>query len=105
MSVTFRNGFQNLSLVFILQSDVIINTISEDLDLSKGAVSKAIINAAGPQLQAEIYSHGISRLKYGDIVDTKGYNLKCQMVFHTVCPFWNGGNSSEDEVTADFVAV
>ncbi|KAK3549858.1 hypothetical protein QTP86_015477 [Hemibagrus guttatus] len=80
------------------RSDVIVNTISEDLDLSKGVVSKAILNAAGPQLQAEIYSLGISRLKYGDIVDTKGYTLKCQMVFHTTCPFWNGGNSSEDEI-------
>ncbi|XP_058268081.1 protein mono-ADP-ribosyltransferase PARP14-like isoform X2 [Hemibagrus wyckioides] len=79
-------------------SDVIINTISEDLDLSKGAVSKAILNAAGPQMQAEIYSQGISRLKYGNIVDTKGYNLKCQMVFHTVCPYWKGGNSSENEI-------
>lgn len=104
-----RDGFHHLSLVFILQSDVIVNTVSEDLDLSKGAVSKALLSAAGPQLQAETYS----RLKafrtpspnHGDILATNGYNLNCLKVFHTVCPFWSGGHRSEDEVTEYFVDV
>ncbi|XP_076875523.1 protein mono-ADP-ribosyltransferase PARP14 isoform X2 [Brachyhypopomus gauderio] len=89
-------------------SDVIVNTISEDLDLSKGAVSKALVQAAGPQLQAEVKTHvsksGFSHLNYGDIVDTDGYNLKCQRVFHTVCPFWKGGSNSEDEVLKEIIA-
>ncbi|MCJ8742185.1 hypothetical protein PDJAM_G00079280 [Pangasius djambal] len=83
------------------RSDVIVNTISEDMDLSKGAVSKALLHAAGPQLQAEASSlntFGTSSLNYGDIVDTNGYNLNCKRVFHTVCPFWNGGGRSEDEI-------
>lgn len=109
MSVSSRDGFQHLSLVFILQSDVIVNTISGDLDLSKGAVSRALLNTAGSQLQAEIRSsirtHGTSRLSPGDLVATNGYNLHCQKVFHTVCPLWNGGTRSEDEVTPDFVDI
>lgn len=109
MSLSSRNGFQHLSLVFNLQSDVIVNTISEDLDLSKGAVSRALLNTAGPQLQAEICStmreFGTSRLNPGDLVPTNGYNLHCQKVFQTVCPFWNGGFRSEDEVTPDFVDI
>lgn len=92
--------------MFILQSDVIVNTISQDLDLSKGAVSKALLNAAGPQLQAETYSHQkalrTSSLNYGDTVETNGYNLNCQKVFHTVCPFWSGGGNSEVNVSTDF---
>ncbi|XP_047660503.1 protein mono-ADP-ribosyltransferase PARP14 isoform X2 [Tachysurus fulvidraco] len=84
------------------RSDIIVNTISEDLDLSKGAVSKALLDAAGSQLQSEINSHvksfGISSLNYGDLVDTKSYNLNCKRVFHTVCPFWKGGINSEVEV-------
>ncbi|XP_060765229.1 protein mono-ADP-ribosyltransferase PARP14-like isoform X2 [Neoarius graeffei] len=84
------------------RSDVIVNTISEDLDLSKGAVSRALLNTAGPQLQAEIRSTmrevGTSRLNPGDLVPTNGYNLHCQKVFQTVCPFWNGGTRSEDEI-------
>lgn len=95
--------------MFILQSDIIVNTISEDLDLSKGAVSKALLDAAGSQLQSEINSHiksfGRFRKNYGDLVDTKSYNLNCQRVFHTICPFWRGGNNSEVEVTANIVIV
>ncbi|KAI4900851.1 hypothetical protein NFI96_003772 [Prochilodus magdalenae] len=88
-------------------SDVIVNTISEDVDLSKGAVSKALLQAAGPQLQSEAASHlsaiGSSNLSYGDLVVTKGYNLNCQKVYHTVCPFWKGGDNSEDEVLKHIV--
>ncbi|XP_037403323.1 LOW QUALITY PROTEIN: protein mono-ADP-ribosyltransferase PARP14-like [Pygocentrus nattereri] len=77
-------------------SDVIVNTISEDVNLSKGAVSKALLQAAGPQLQAEASSRTESScLSYGSILATDGYNLNCQKVFHTVCPFWNGGAGSE----------
>ncbi|KAI5099590.1 poly [ADP-ribose] polymerase 14 isoform X2, partial [Silurus meridionalis] len=89
-------------------SDVIVNTISEDLDLSKGAVSKALLKAAGPQLQAETRSQnlkalGDSNLSYGDIVVTNSYNLKCKKVFHTVCPFWNRGGRSEVEVLRQII--
>ncbi|XP_026883853.2 protein mono-ADP-ribosyltransferase PARP14-like isoform X1 [Electrophorus electricus] len=88
-------------------SDVIVNTISEDLDLSKGAVSKALLQAAGKQLQIEAQSHvansGSSSLNYGDIVCTDGYNLNCERVFHTVCPFWKGGTGSEDEVLKQII--
>nr|XP_055064621.1 protein mono-ADP-ribosyltransferase PARP14-like [Misgurnus anguillicaudatus] len=78
------------------KTDVIVNTISEDLDLSKGAISKALLQAAGHQLQIEITTavHA-SKLNYGDIVITGGYSLKCAKVFHVVCPRWGG---SEDTV-------
>ncbi|KAF5893659.1 poly [ADP-ribose] polymerase 14-like isoform X1, partial [Clarias magur] len=82
-------------------SDVIVNTVSQELDLSSGAVSKALLNAAGPQLQTEARSHLRAigtRLNPGDIVVTKGYNLKCQKVFHTACPFWSGGQTSEEKI-------
>ncbi|GAA6082690.1 protein mono-ADP-ribosyltransferase PARP14 isoform X2 [Tachysurus ichikawai] len=91
------------------RSDIIVNTISEDLDLSKGAVSKALLDAAGSQLQSEINSHiksfGRFRKNYGDLVDTKSYNLNCQRVFHTICPFWRGGNNSEVEVLKGIIVT
>ncbi|KAI4893217.1 hypothetical protein NFI96_030863 [Prochilodus magdalenae] len=77
-------------------SDVIVNTISQSMDLSQGAVSKALLQAAGPQLQSEARSRS-SNLSYGDLVVTDGYNLNCKKVFHTVCPFWNSGANSEDK--------
>ncbi|ROL54451.1 Poly [ADP-ribose] polymerase 14 [Anabarilius grahami] len=75
-------------------ADVIVNTISEDLDLSKGAVSKALLQTAGRQLQSEITRTAHSNnLNYGEMVITDGYNLKCRKVFHVVSPFWKPGSA------------
>ncbi|XP_026075337.1 poly [ADP-ribose] polymerase 14-like isoform X2 [Carassius auratus] len=80
-------------------SDVIVNTISVDLDLSKGAVSKALLQTAGYQLQSEINTSARSNnVNYGDMVITDGYKLKCSKVFHVVCPIWNGGKDSAEMV-------
>ncbi|ROL54453.1 Poly [ADP-ribose] polymerase 14 [Anabarilius grahami] len=85
-------------------ADVIVNTISEDLDLSKGAVSNAILQTAGRQLQTEINRAVRSNnLNYGEMVITDGYNLKCSKVFHVVCPFWNGGQDSADRVLIQII--
>ncbi|XP_063346030.1 protein mono-ADP-ribosyltransferase PARP14-like [Pelmatolapia mariae] len=83
-------------------TDVIVNTISEDMKLNQGAVSKAILSAAGSSLQDAIYSEAQrSTLRYGDVVVTDGYNLTCQKVFHAVCPSWdNGGGQAEEELTS-----
>nr|XP_017213521.2 poly [ADP-ribose] polymerase 14 isoform X1 [Danio rerio] len=83
-------------------ADVIVNTISEDMDLRKGAVSKALLQAAGHQLQSEVNRAAKSfRLNTGEIVITDGYNLKCSRVFHVVCPFWSQG--SEDKVLCQII--
>ncbi|XP_073672141.1 protein mono-ADP-ribosyltransferase PARP14-like [Paramisgurnus dabryanus] len=86
------------------KTDVIVNTVSEDLDLSKGAISKALLQAAGHQLQTEVTTavHA-SRLNYGKMVITDGHNLKCKRVFHVVCPFWTGGQASEDRVLGQII--
>ncbi|TRZ00262.1 hypothetical protein DNTS_003714 [Danionella cerebrum] len=79
--------------------NVIVNTISEDLDLSRGAVSKALLQAAGPQLQSEIKEAVHSKnLNYGEMAITDGYNLKCSRVFHVVCPYWEHRKNSPDVV-------
>ncbi|XP_067290157.1 protein mono-ADP-ribosyltransferase PARP14-like [Pseudorasbora parva] len=97
IKVNLRTG--NIQDAF---ADVIVNTISEDLDLSKGAVSKAILQTAGHQLQSEITTAARSRnVSYGDMVITDGYRLKCQKVFHVVCPFWKQG--SEDRVLIQLI--
>ncbi|CAB1332823.1 unnamed protein product, partial [Coregonus sp. 'balchen'] len=67
------------------RSDGIVNTISEDADLSKGAVSNAILKTAGPGLQSAATDEARTiRLAYGDVVVTNGYNLRCQRVIHTM---------------------
>ncbi|KAK7120426.1 hypothetical protein R3I94_020427 [Phoxinus phoxinus] len=76
------------------RADIIVNTMSEDLDLSKGAVSRALLQTAGHQLQSEIKrSARSSKISYGEMVVTDGYNLKCKKVYHVVCPFWKPGSA------------
>ncbi|KAM9486128.1 protein mono-ADP-ribosyltransferase PARP9 [Clarias gariepinus] len=64
-------------------TDVIVNTIGQDLDLSPGLVSRALLNKAGPMIQEEVKQH--SYVSEGAIIPTAGYNLNCKAVFHTVC--------------------
>ncbi|KAL1266725.1 hypothetical protein QQF64_002400 [Cirrhinus molitorella] len=82
-------------------ADVIVNTISKDLDLSKGAVSTALLQTAGHQLQSEIIRiANLNNVNYGEMLITNGYNLKCQKVFHVICPVWKG---SEDKVITGII--
>ncbi|XP_058644830.1 protein mono-ADP-ribosyltransferase PARP14-like [Onychostoma macrolepis] len=77
-------------------ADIIVNTISEDLDLRKGAISQALLQTAGHQLQSEITRVARSKkVNYGEMVITDGYKLKCQKVFHIVCPFWKQGSGDK----------
>ncbi|KAI3372978.1 hypothetical protein L3Q82_023420, partial [Scortum barcoo] len=79
-------------------TDVIINTIAENMNLNQGAVSKAILEAAGPGLQSAVQSEaGVATLQYGDVIVTDGLNLMCQKVFHSVCPFWDSGKGQAEE--------
>lgn len=84
---------------------MIVNTISEDLNLKKGAVSQAILSAAGPKIQSAVYDKAKkSTIEHGSMVVTDGYGLKCKQVFHTVCPFWdNGSGKSEQVIVFPFV--
>ena len=66
------------------------------MDLIQGAVSKAILQAAGPGLQRAVLIEGGATVQpEGDVVITDGFNLNCRKVFHTVCPCWNNGAGHE----------
>ncbi|XP_015250570.1 PREDICTED: poly [ADP-ribose] polymerase 14 [Cyprinodon variegatus] len=82
-------------------TDVIVNSVAENMNLNQGAVAKAISEAAGENLQMAILTEaGVSTLQFGDVVITDGFNLQCQKVFHAVCPFWsNGARQAEKELT------
>ncbi|XP_029655809.1 protein mono-ADP-ribosyltransferase PARP14-like, partial [Octopus sinensis] len=73
--------------------DVIVNSTNEHLQLDSGSISKSILNAAGPQIQAECnrkYPQGISTSK---IAITEGYNLNCENVIHLALPPWDENSS------------
>ncbi|XP_026198249.1 protein mono-ADP-ribosyltransferase PARP14-like [Anabas testudineus] len=80
-------------------TDVIVNTIGDNMNLNQGAVSKALLQAAGPNLQSAVNSEAKAPvLQHGDVVITKGFELSCQKVFHSVCPAWDNGEGAAEEV-------
>ncbi|XP_072364331.1 protein mono-ADP-ribosyltransferase PARP14-like isoform X2 [Scyliorhinus torazame] len=80
--------------------DVIVNTVSEDMNLSQGPVSTAILKQAGTQLQINTdKAKGSKNFKAGDVlsVSTKGCELHCKDVYNVICCSWGAGKASQAE--------
>ncbi|XP_071400529.1 protein mono-ADP-ribosyltransferase PARP9 [Centroberyx affinis] len=69
------------------QTDVIVNTTSQDFKLSGGEISSALLKKAGYKMQSEMDQHNKYHLTgQAHIIPSKPYDLKCKQVYHTVCP-------------------
>lgn len=62
-----------------------MNSVFEDLNLNRGALSRALLHAAGPQLQEFLKAQNASGT-VGDIIVTEGCRLKSMFVYHAVTP-------------------
>ena len=70
-------------------SDAIVNTTQSNLNLASGAVSKAILQKAGPAMQqsCSTYIQQHKQLDEGKVCVTQATGqLKCKEVFHIVTP-------------------
>ena len=75
--------------------DAIVNTINKSLRGGSG-VNGAIHKAAGPMM--EIACQTLGGCEIGEVKLTRGYNLPCKYVIHTVSPVWHNTTTDREQL-------
>ncbi|NXN73409.1 PAR15 polymerase, partial [Himantopus himantopus] len=75
--------------------DIVVTSVTRDLQLDKGLLSNALLKKAGPMLQTDLKEEGLGKIiQEGSVLKTKGYNLGCSVVLHAVVPAWSQKHAS-----------
>lgn len=70
------------------QTDVIVNSTSQDLNLTQGAISSSILRAAGPGLQRECKEKYPKGITGDEVACTNSFNMRCKAIFHVALCNW-----------------
>ncbi|CAG2189265.1 PARP10_14_15 [Mytilus edulis] len=79
------------------QTDVVVNSTSQKLNLTDGLGSKALFKAAGDQIQSEISAKYPDGVVCGELAISGGHNLYCALVFHCFLKRWTEGDKDNAE--------
>ncbi|XP_038071270.1 protein mono-ADP-ribosyltransferase PARP14-like isoform X2 [Patiria miniata] len=92
INITLKKGSITSEMV-----DVLVNTAGSDMQLGNGAVSKAILQAAGQALQLECSTVTSARGKIpaGEFIQTGPAALTCKKVYHCVCESYSSPARAE----------
>ncbi|KAI8490330.1 positive regulation of interleukin-4-mediated signaling pathway [Branchiostoma belcheri] len=86
--------------------DAIVNTTQNSLNLNTGAVSKAILQQAGDELQKAVNaakSANVDSVDDGFVFSTGSANLRCKRVVHCVCCGWDNGKGQSEKLLRDIL--
>ena len=77
-----------------------VNTAASSLDLRNGAVANSLRVAGGHKLQEECtqYTQANGDVKLWQFATTRGHNLKCKHVIHTVGANYDGQGGMSEKV-------
>uniref|UniRef100_A0A8C9C138 Poly [ADP-ribose] polymerase n=1 Tax=Phocoena sinus TaxID=42100 RepID=A0A8C9C138_PHOSS len=85
-------------------TDVVVNSISSDLELNRGPLSKALLEKAGQKLQEELKTAGQGvAVEVGTVIQTSGCNLHCHRVLHVVAPDWTNDSTSSRKIMENII--
>lgn len=83
---------------------VVVNSISSDLELDRGPLSKAFLEKAGQKLQEELKTAGQGVVvDVGTVLRTSGCNLHSQHVLHVVAPNWRNDKLSSQKIMENII--
>nr|XP_009942545.1 PREDICTED: poly [ADP-ribose] polymerase 14-like [Opisthocomus hoazin] len=85
-------------------TDVIVNSVGTDLKFGVGPLCKALLEQAGPALQAEFDQEEAGQdADEGSVLCTSGCALACKSVLHAVLPVWDGGKGQSLKTLEDII--
>lgn len=83
--------------------DVMVITASKELKLKYGALSKSVLEAAGPDIQTACDNNYPSGVDYGEVAATRAYKLHCRFVYFGSLPDWKNTSDNPQQVLTDFI--